>query len=62
MWRYLLILALLLCLIGLVGCAGNGLGLGGNNSTSTIAPGNSGTITPPTQSGGSGGGPPSPPY
>jgi hypothetical protein len=60
MWRYLLLIALILCVVAMVGCGGSGLNLGGSQSSGSVPINNPGGYTPPTNSGGSGN-PPGPP-
>jgi hypothetical protein len=61
MWRYLLLIVLLICVVGLVGCSGGGLNLGGSQGPGTVPINNPGTITPPSPSPGPGN-PPGPPF
>ena len=61
MWRYLIVVALIVCLAGLIGCSGgSGLNLGGSNNPEP-GPGVTNTIIPaPVPSPGPGSPPGSP--
>jgi hypothetical protein len=64
MWRYLLLIAVLIalivCVVAMVGCGGGGLNLGGSQGAGTVPLNPGSSIPNPTNSVGSGGPPTSP--